>query len=133
MRMCQEHTTELKVLTGFHDETMILFELATKFTPTWNKDAFQNKIRNHLCAGYLNQSMEFPKPASLFECFDIVVSRNTGLRKHCDVNNNHRDGYNMCCVYSYFQSTCRLEYKISIIMTTRTTVGCAFKIAMLNK
>ena len=122
-----------RMLTCLGEQTMILFELATKFTSAWNKDAFPNKTRNHLCAGYLNQAMGYPKSASLFEYFDIVVSRNAVLRKHCDVKNDHREGYNVCCVYSYFKSVCSLEYKISIIMTTRTTLGCAFKKAMLNK
>ena len=119
--------------TPLKEQTMILFELATKFTSLWNKDSFPNKSRNHLCAGHLNQAMGHPQSASLFEYFDIVVSRNAVLRKHCDVKNDHRKGYNVCCVYSYFQFVCGLEYKISIIMTTRTTLGCAFEKTMLNK
>ena len=122
-----------RMLTCLKEQTMILFELATKFTSAWNKDAFPNKTRNHLCAGYLNQAMGYPKSASLFEYFDIVVSRNAVLRKHCDVKNNHCEGYNVCCVYSYFQTVCGRAYKFSLIMTTRTTVGCAFEQAMLNK
>lgn len=59
--------------TCLKEQAMLLFESATKFTSTKNKDAFPDKTSNHSCAGYLNQAMEFPKSASVFEYFDTHV------------------------------------------------------------
>ena len=106
---------------------MIIFEEATTFTHLWHKDSLSNPARNKQCAGYLNSKMGFPLTTSLFEYFDLFISRNTILPKHCDVKNCHRPGYSMCCVYSYYTQIGRDEYKVSIIMTTWTTVGCAFE------
>ena len=112
------------------NQLMLLFEASTNFTCTWHKDSFSNAERNKQCAGYLNSKLGFPQSKSLFEYFDIVISRNTILQKHCDVKNCHRPGYSLCCVYSYFTQFCGDEYKVSIIMTTRTTVGSAFEKAI---
>ena len=109
-------------------QLMILFSAASKFTQYHHTDTFSNPDRNKHCAGYLNSSMGYPKSNSLFEFFDIVVFRNTILRKHCDHRNCHRLGYNYCCVYSFFPTVNNIEYRVSVIMTTRTTVGCAFGI-----
>jgi hypothetical protein len=107
-------------------QLLIIFEEATRFTSLWHKDSFPDEQRNKHCAGYLNGQMGFPQSTSLFEFFDIFLSRNTTLPKHCDVKNCHRPGYNECCVYSFNTCLSGEQYKISIIMTTRTTVGCAF-------
>ena len=48
---------------------------------------------------------------------------NTKLRKHIDGKNDHREGYNMCVVYSYYCTMNDLEYKVSIIMCTQNDVG----------
>ena len=106
-------------------QLVILFENSTKFTMSWLKGSFTNKSRNAQCAGYLNAEMGFPKSTSLFEFFDVVITRNTFLQKHTDHKNDHRKGYNLCTVYSYVVSLNGNDYKISIIMTTRTTVGSA--------
>jgi hypothetical protein len=114
-------------------QLMILFEAATQFTSKWYEDSFSDHERNIRCAGYLNSQMGFPGSRSLFEYFMMVISRNTVLSKHCDVKNCHRPGYNICCVYSYYVHVGGQEYKVSIIMTTRTTVGSAFNKALTNK
>ena len=106
-------------------QLVILFENSTKFTMTWLKDSFTNKSRNAQCAGYLNAEMGFPRSTSLFEFFDVVITRNTTLQKHTDHKNDHRKGYNLCTVYSYVVTLNGDDYKVSIIMTTRTTVGSA--------
>ena len=113
-------------------QLMHLFEASTKFTCTWHKDSFSNPKRNKECAGYLNCKLGFPQSTSLFEFIDMVISRNTILLKHVDTKNCHRPGYNICCVYSYYTQLLGDEYKVSIIMTTRTTIGCAFEKAMNN-
>ena len=112
------------------EQLMILFECASQFTLRWNKESFPNQERNTLCAGYLNSQLGFPTSKSLFEYYDIVLSHNTILRKHCDVKNCHRSGYNICCVYSYYVEVNGEEYKVSIIMTSRTTVGSALNKAL---
>ena len=103
----------------------ILFQDSTLFTKSWIKESFPNAARNAKCAGHLNAKMGFPKSTSLFEYFDVIICRNTVLRKHMDEKNDHRKGYNICTVYSYCVMLNGEEYKISIIMTTRTTVGSA--------
>ena len=115
------------------EQLVILFEKATKFCLLWNKESFPDHERNLRCAGYLNSQMGFPSSKSLFEFFDIVISRNKVLKKHIDVKNCHRPGYNICCVYSYYTTVNEEEYKVSIIMTTRTTVGSAFTKVLENK
>ena len=62
-----------------------------------------------------------------FEYYDILLSRNTVLLKHIDSKNDHRPGYNFCVVYSFFQVIEKLEYNVSIIMTTRSDVGAAIE------
>ena len=104
---------------------MALFNASTQFTKTWMKDSFSDNERNSKCAGLLNRAVGCPNATSLFEYFDIVVTRNTILQKHLDVKNDHRPGYNLCCVYSFYTTTDHSEVKVSIIMTTRTTVGSA--------
>ena len=114
-------------------QLVILFENSTTFTKSWIKDSFQNKSRNAQCAGYLNAAMGFPNSTPLFEFFDVVVTRNTTLQKHTDHKNDHRKGYNLCTVYSYVVTLNGADYKVSIIMTTRTTVGSACdKAGMVN-
>ena len=36
--------------------------------------------------------MGFPKSTSLFEFFDVIMTRNTTLQKHTDPKNDHRKG-----------------------------------------
>ena len=48
------------------------------------------------------------------------------LPKHIDSKNDHRSGYNLCTIYSYYQAIDGLEYKVSVIVTTRSSVGAAF-------
>ena len=115
------------------EQLMILFQCATQFALLWNKESFPDEERNTLCAGYLNSRLGFPTSKSLFEYYEIVLSRNTILRKHCDVKNCHRPGYNICCVYSYYVEVNEEEYKVSIIMTSRTTVGSALNKALNTK
>ena len=107
-------------------QLIVILEESTRFTSLWHKDAFSDKSRNKHCAGYLNSKMGFPHSTSLFEFVDLFLSRNTTVRKHCDVKNCHRLGHNECSIYSYHVFLGSDQYKVSIIMTTRTTIGCAF-------
>ena len=111
--------------SALKDQLTILFQDSTHITKSWIKDSFHNDARNAKCAGHLNSLMGYPKSTSLFEYFDVILCRNTIIRKHCDLKNDHRKGYNICTVYSYFVMLNGEEYKVSVIMTIRTTVGSA--------
>ncbi len=69
--------------------------------------------------------MTFPQSSSKFEYVNIVLSHNTNIKDHIDWKNNHRTGYDICIVYSAYLTICSVEYRLSIIMTTRYTVGAA--------
>jgi hypothetical protein len=115
------------------EQLMILFECVTQFTLLWNKESFPDQQRNTLCAGHLNSQLGFPTSKSRFEYYHMLLSRNAILKKHCDVKNCHRHGYNICCVYSYYLKIKGEEYKVSIIMTSRTTVGSAYNKFLTTK
>ena len=115
----------LNMPQDLQDQLVLIFEASTLFTRTWLKDSFTNSFRNEQCAGTLNNAMGYPTSSSLFEYFEIVVTRNTILKKHCDAKNDHREGYNICTVYSYYTTIDDKEVKVSIIMTSRSTVGSA--------
>ena len=122
-----------KLPYALKEQLMILFECATQFTLLWNKESFPDQERNTLCAGHLNSQLGFPTSKSRFEYYHMVISRNAILEKHCDVKNCHRPGYNICCVYSYYVKIKGEEYKVSIIMTSRTTVGSAYNKFLTTK
>jgi len=103
-----------------------LFESAQMFVDKCIPNAFPKGARTHHCTKTLNNALGIPHTKSKFEYYDIVLSRNTVLPKHIDSKNDHRSGYNLCTVYSYYQAIDGLEYKVSVIMTTRSSVGAAF-------
>ena len=74
----------------------------------------------------LNWAFQYPLSTSKFEYFHFVLTPNTILQKHIDRMNDARPGYNCCIVYSFFQQVEDLEYRVSVIMTVRNTVGVAF-------
>ena len=107
-------------------QLMTVIESSQVFVEQHYKDSFPDHRRNTLFAGRLNSALGFPRSRAKFEYYDIVLSRNTILRKHIDHKNDHRDGYNHCVVYSFFQEIDGVEYRVSIVMTTRSTVGCPY-------
>ena len=74
----------LKMPQDLRDQLVTIFEASTLFTRTWLKDSFTNHYRNKQCAGTLNNSMGYPTSLSLFEHFNIALTRNTFLKKHFD-------------------------------------------------
>ena len=107
-------------------QLMTVIESSQVFVEQHYKDSFPDHRRTTLFAGRLNCALGFPRSRAKFEYYDIVLSRNTILRKHIDHKNDHRDGYNHCVVYSFFQEIDGVEYRVSIVMTTRSTVGCPY-------
>ena len=110
-----------------------VFEAAQFFVESKYPNPFPNQLRTEQCSNRLKEAMGFPHAQFKFEYFDIVLSRNTILPKHIDSKNDHRVGYDICAVYSFYQVIEGLEYRVSIIMTTRTTLGAAMlKATVLN-
>ena len=103
-----------------------LFESAQMFVDKCIPNAFPKAARTHHCSKKLNAALGIPHSKSKFEYFDIVLSRNTVLPKHIDSKNDHHSGYNFCTIYSYYQETDGFEYKVSVIMTTRSSAGAVF-------
>ena len=84
--------------------------------PTRTEKKFTNK---------LNDQLGIAGSSTLFEYYDIVLTRNCVLPKHIDSKNDHHAGYNFCVVYLFHHSINGVEYKVSIIMTTMTNVGAS--------
>ena len=89
-----------------------------------------NSLRTQVFSKKFNHLLGYPSAKFRFEYIDIVVSRNTALPKHIDSKNDHRDGYNLCVVYSFYCVIDSLEYKVSVIMCTRNDVGVALERAL---
>ena len=107
-------------------QMMKLFGSAQLFVDKCIPNAFPIIAHTNECSKRLNAVLGFPNPKSKFEYFDIVLSRNTILQKHIDSKNANCPDYNLCTVYSFYQEIVRVEYKVSVIMTTRSSVGAAF-------
>ena len=112
-----------KMPKSLQQRIMTVAELANSFIHRHHKDAFQDKFRNENCSSLLNKHMGFPFSKAKFEYYDVVISRNITLNNHIDTKNDHRDGYNYSAVYSFYCCVRDVEYKVSIIMTTRCHVG----------
>ena len=109
-----------------------IFDAGQMFIDHNLPDSFPNKARTRFASKLVREKNRFPNTSFKFEYIDIVLSLNTILPKHIDSNNDHRKGYNHCTVYSFYQVVDELEYKVSVIMTTRLTVGAAFKNVITN-
>ena len=102
-----------------------IFQCATQVLKSKMPTMMPKHNMRKACAMELNAAMGLPRATMEFEYYDIVLTRNVVLPKHIDRNNDHREGYNYCVVYSFFHIINHLEYKVSIIMTSRVSVGAA--------
>jgi hypothetical protein len=109
---------------SMQSQLITIIEHCQEFLLKQYPDAFPSNFRNENCSRRLNEALGFPRSKALFEYYDIVLSRNAILSKHIDTKNDHRVGYDHCIVYSFYTSIDGLEYKVSIIMCTRCTIGC---------
>ena len=116
----------VKLPKSLKDELIILFECADNFVRRNMPGMFSNRKRFQ-CAKKLNEVLGYPKAKMRFEYYDIVITRNIVLPKHIDQKNDHRIGYNYCVVYSFYHCIEGLEYKVSVIMTSRCTIGAALE------
>ena len=126
----QMPTIQHMIFTNLPDslkpQIMKPFESAQLFVDKCIPNAFPITARTNECSKRLNAVLGISNSKSKFEQFDIVLSRNTVLPKHIDSKNDNRAGYNLCTVYSFCQEIVGMEYKVSVIMTTHSSVGVAF-------
>ena len=106
-------------------ELRLLFEYATAMLKNKMSDMLPKYNRRKQSSMKLNNAMGFKGAKMEFEYYDIVLTRNCILPGHIDEKNDHCAGYNFVMVYSFFRIIDSLEYKVSVIMTTRSTVGAA--------
>ena len=115
----------LKMPIMVRKELRNIFECATQVLKIKMPTMLPKHNVRKACAMKLNAAMGLPSASMEFEYYDIVLTRNVVLPKHIDRSNDHRKGYNYCVVYSFFHIINHLEYKVSIIMTSRVSVGAA--------
>ena len=115
----------LKMPIMVRKELRNIFECATQVLKSKMPTMLPKHNVRKACAMELNAAMGLPSASMEFEYYDIVLTRNVVLPKHIDRSNDHRKGYNYCVVYSFFHIINQLEYKVSIIMTSRVSVGAA--------
>ena len=116
----------MSVPISLQQQLVNFFEAAQIFVESHLLNSFPNEIRTRYGSKHLKRIIVFPHALFKFEYVDIVSSLNTVPPKHIHSKNDNRQGYNHCTVYSSYQVVDELEYKVSIIMTTRLTVGAAF-------
>lgn len=120
----------INLSVNLQKQLITLFESAQTFVERHTDSPFSDKNRTLIFSKLLNKKLGYPRARFKFEYFDIVLSRNTVLPKHIDSKNDHRPGYNYCAVYSFFETVNGLEYKVSVIMCTRSSVGSAMEKAV---
>ena len=111
---------------------IVVLEHATKYAYSTNTNAFSHSTRNDLFSKTMNASMGYVQSTSKFEYVHIVLSHNKKLKDHIDWKNDHRHGYNLCIVLSSLINIDSKSFRLSIIMTTRTTIGAALDNAYSN-
>ena len=104
-----------------------LFHLVAEEVKKEHPGAFGDDLRQEIFGEMVRDGMGCDENDPIFpwEYFDILVTCDTGLSKHCDHLNDWRPGYAHTSVYSYHCVIKGAEYKVSIIMTTRRAVGSA--------
>eukprot|EP00980_Cylindrotheca_fusiformis_P023778 scaffold10972_cov59-Cylindrotheca_fusiformis.AAC.1 len=89
------------------------------FSNEFRSKTFGNRLHSHF---FPDEAAASEGPSFDWEYIDITVKNSADLPRHMDYMNDSRVGYNHCAVYSFIID----EYRVSIIMTTRCSVGsCA--------
>ena len=102
---------------------MTVIEQSHQFLIEQFKGAYTDQLRDTNCSSRLNNVLGFPKSNAKFEYYDVVLSSNLKLTSHIDSKNDHRPDFNHCVIYSFFAILDKVEYKVSIVMTSRYTIG----------
>ena len=104
-----------------------LMEIGSKcckvVSPKVFSNAEQTSIADKRFANYLGNVWQM----SCFEFVHVVLTHNTNLNKHLDLNNNNHVGYNKCIVCCFYETVWGVMYQSSAIMTTRYTINAAFE------
>lgn len=106
---------------------MNVAELGTDVTyKYYGKKSFDDPLRQTLFSAELFSALGYRGLLAYWEYIDIVVtSCCTRLRRHMDYEDDSRENFDHTYVYSFFKILDGVEYKVSIIMTTRCDVGSA--------
>ena len=122
------NTSQFSSLPSFLKRFLVLvMESATKIMIRHDKKCFRCPKRNLVFLRRLNKEIGFPHSTSRIEYVDAVLSRNTMLPGHIDRKNDHRDGYSRTAVYSYKTVIANKDYRVAIIMCTRSSAGACIK------
>ena len=86
--------------------------------------AMRDQERNRIFSHCLCKELGWWKTHAPFEYYDIqIMSCGIKLHRHMDYKNDSRDGYDQTVVYSFFRTLSNVEYKVSIVMTSRCHAG----------
>ena len=86
--------------------------------------ALNDKERNIIFSKALSKELCWRADVCAFEYIDIqIMSEGVVLYRHMDYKNDSRIHYNHTFVYSFFREIKGVEYKVSIVMTTRCDAG----------
>eukprot|EP00980_Cylindrotheca_fusiformis_P023887 scaffold11119_cov107-Cylindrotheca_fusiformis.AAC.1 len=86
------------------------------FSNEFRSKTFGKDLHSHF---FRDEAAASEGPSFDWEYIDITVKNCADLPRHMDHKNDSRVGYNHCAVYSFVID----GYRVSIIMTTRNTVG----------
>ncbi len=92
----------------------------------FGKKAFDDDLRHTLFSEELFLGLGYPGLMAYWEYIDIVVTSGCiRLLRHMDYEDDSRENFDHTYVYSFFKILDGVEFKVSIIMTTRCDVGSA--------
>ena len=92
----------------------------------YGKKAFDDELRHTLFSEELFLGLGYHGLLAYWEYIDIVVTSGyIRLRRHMDYEDDSRENFDHTYVYSFFKILDEVEFKVSIIMTTRCDVGSA--------
>jgi hypothetical protein len=106
---------------------MQVLESVSKILMDHDKTAFRCPHRTGIFASKFNSALGFPRSSNKFEYVEAVLSFNTELPGHLDTKDDHRTGYTRTSVYSYTTIISNKNYRLAIIMCTRSSVGACLE------
>ena len=101
--------------------TLKVMSLSEEYVLSGNPEAFSNTRRHNLFGKWLRGFLECKPsdPRFSWEYVDILITANSKLCRHMDHVNDGTEGYKFCCVHSFSHALNGVDYKVSIIVTTR--------------
>jgi len=104
-----------------------VLSIADEYVLSKHEDAFPDGLRYNLFGNWLRGFLECKPTDPMFrwEYIDILITANSKLCRHMDHVDDDTDGYDYNCVHSFNYSLDGVDYKVSIIMTTRDRLARA--------